>query len=231
VSAERVRRLAAFYSASDGELIDALCAMAEERGKGWWEEYGGILPPPFLHVAELEFHATRLRYVQALTIPGILQTEDYARTIFRQVIPRLPRPEIEARVEHRVRRRVVIEGEAPTPCDVILHEAALRMRYGGWRVAKAQLGYLLEAGEWPGMTIRVVPFTTDAFIGSAQAMLYASGPIARLDTVQLDSYNRGAFLDTAAQLDKYRAIYDALDRIALSSDESRASIKRIAQEL
>jgi hypothetical protein len=76
------------------------------------------------------------------------------------------------------------------------------MRCIGARVARAQLSHLLEAGDWPGMTIRVVPFTADAFIGSAQAMLYASGPIAQLDTVQLDSYNRGVFLDAAAQLDK-----------------------------
>jgi transcriptional regulator with XRE-family HTH domain len=231
VSAERVRRLAAFYSASDGQLIDALCDMAEERGKGWWEEYRGILPPGFLNIAELEHHATRLRYAQALTIPGILQTEDYSRSIFRQVIPELPEQEVEARVQHRLRRREVLERDTPTPSEAIVHEAALRMRYGGRKVALAQLRYLLEAAQWSSVTIRMIPFTADALIGSAQAMLHASGPIPQLDTVQLDGSFGGAFLDASAQLEKYRSIYRSLEGIALNVNESRKAINRIAQEL
>jgi transcriptional regulator with XRE-family HTH domain len=231
VSAERVRRLASFYSASDKELTDALCAMAEERGKGWWEEYRGVLPPDFLNVAELEHHATRLRYAQALTIPGILQTEDYAGSIFRQVIPELPDQEIEARVQHRLRRRGVLTRESPTPTEAIVHEAALRMRYGGPKVARTQLRFLLEATEWPSVTVRVILFTTNALIGSAQAMLHASGPLRQLDTVQLDGSFGGAFLDASAQLDKYRAIYRSLEGIALDVTKSRETINRIAQEL
>jgi transcriptional regulator with XRE-family HTH domain len=231
VSAERVRRLAALYSASEGELIDALCAMAGERGKGWWEEYRGILPPPFLHIAELEYHASRLRYVQALTVPGILQTEDYARSLFRQVIPPLPRKEIAARVEHRLRRGMVLEGETPKTCEAFIHEAALRMRYGGRRVTRGQLGHLLAAVEWPSVTIRVIPFAADGFSGSAQAVLYACGAIPQLDTIQVDGSYGGAFLDAAAQLAKYRAIYRTLEGIALDVPESREMIRRVAEEL
>lgn len=105
VSVERVRRLAAFYSVGDTKLIDALCGMAEDQRKGWWRDYRGIIPRGFLDLAELEHHATYLRSLQTLIMPGIFQTEDYARTIFGGAMPPLPASEIDARVEHRVRRR------------------------------------------------------------------------------------------------------------------------------
>lgn len=231
VSAERVRRLTAFYSTSDGQLVDVLCEMAQERDKGWWEEYRDILPPDFLNIAELEHHAAHLRYAQALTIPGPLQTEAYARALFRQVIPQLPDDEIDARVDHRLKRQAILDSESPTPLEAIIHEAALRMRYGGTSVARGQLGCLLDASERQNVTIRIIPFTANAFIGSAQAMLYASGPLPQLDTVQLDGALGGVFLHGNAQLDMYRVTYRMIGEIALDAAESRGIINRIVQEV
>ncbi|MFP8942702.1 helix-turn-helix domain-containing protein [Streptomyces fenghuangensis] len=231
VSAERVRRLAAFYSAGDQKLIDTLCKIAEDRTKGWWEEYRGVLPPAFLNVAELEYHATHLRSLQTLTVPGIFQTEDYSRKLFEEVIPPLPRSEIDARVEHRSRRRVIFERDHPTPFEAIIHEAALRMRYGGRKVARSQLEYLLEVSDWPSVTVRVIPFTSERFIGSAQSVLYAGGPVPQLDTVLLDSAYGSVFLDAHAQLEKYRSVYGALETVPLDAKDSRSMVKRIIKEL
>jgi transcriptional regulator with XRE-family HTH domain len=231
VSAERVRRLATFYSATDEKLIEALCAMAEERGKGWWEAYRGILPTGFLNIAELEYHASFLRAFQTLTVPGIFQTEEYARTIFGGRIPALPAGELDARVDHRMRRRVIFERPAPPPFEAIVHEAALHVLYGGRRVARDQLRYLLQVSEWPTVTVRVIPFTTEEFVGSAQTMLYAGGVVPQLDTVQLDSAYGSVFLDANAQLAGYRAMYDSLERVTLGVGESRDAINRIAKEL
>lgn len=231
VSAERVRRLAAFYSATDTELVDALCAMAEERGKGWWESFRGILPTGFLNIAELEHHARYLRAFQTLTVPGIFQTEDYARTIFGSSIPTLPAAEFDARVEHRLKRRAIFERAAPPQFEAIIHEAALHVLYGGRRVAREQLRYLLEVSEWPTVVVRVISFASEEFIGSAQTMLYAGGVVPQLDTVQLDSVYGSVFLDADAQLADYRATYDALERVTLEVGESRDVINRIAKEL
>ncbi|MFF4409710.1 helix-turn-helix domain-containing protein [Streptomyces sp. NPDC001404] len=231
VSAERVRRLANFYSASDVKLIDALCSMAEERGKGWWESYRGILPTGFLNIAELEHHARYLRAFQTLTVPGIFQTEDYARTIFAGRIPALPDDELDARVEHRVRRRAIFDRPTPPPFEAIIHEAALHVLYWGRRVARDQLRFLLEVSEWPSVTVRVIPFTSEKFFGSAQTMLYAGGVVSQLDTVQLDSAYGSVFLDADAQLASYRAMCDALEQVTVGVGESRDVIKSIAKEL
>lgn len=231
ISAERVRRLASFYSAGDSALIDALCDMAEERHKGWWEEYRGVLPQGFLDVAELEHHARRILSLQSLTVPGIFQTVDYARTIFGGALPPLPQTELDARVEQRVRRRILFDRASPPPFEGVINEAALRMRYGGRAVARGQLEFLLEVAEWPSVTLQVLPFSTEEFIGSAQSVLYAEGPVPQLDTVQLDSAYGPGFLDAEAQLSKYRAVFEAARRASLSPAASRELIHSIAKEM
>ncbi|KJY41791.1 DNA-binding protein [Streptomyces sp. NRRL B-1568] len=231
VSAERVRRLAAFYSATDAKLIDALCGMAEERAKGWWEEYRGVLPAGFLNIAELEHHARFLRAYQTLTVPGIFQTWDYARAIFAGRIPALPDKELNARIEHRMKRRAIFERTAPPPLEAIIHEAALHVLYGGRSVARDQLQFLLEVSEWPTVSVRVISFASEEFFGSAQTMLYAGGVVPQLDTVQLDSAYGSIFLDADAQLASYRSMCDSLGRLTLGIRESRDVINRIAKEL
>ncbi|MFE3770378.1 helix-turn-helix domain-containing protein [Streptomyces sp. NPDC059122] len=229
VSAERVRRLAAHYSATDKHLVDALADMAEERSKGWWEDYRGILSPGFLDVAELEHHAQYVRAIQMLYIPGTFQTEAYARELIRGGVTELPTSEVNTRVEHRIRRRKIFDRPAPTPFDAFIHEAALRMRYCTADTMRDQLEFLVEASHWPSVKVRVIPFTAQV-TSSVHSMMYAGAIIPALDTVQLDSAFDSGFLDAEAQLSRYRALLDSVDSISLNANESRKYIQRIAQE-
>ncbi|KOG88592.1 DUF5753 domain-containing protein [Streptomyces varsoviensis] len=232
VSEERIRRLATFYSCDDTELIDALCAIAREhRGQFWWDEYRGLLAPGFLDIAELEHHATFMRSMQSVTMPGIFQTEEYARAIYAGHVPTLPSDEADVRVEHRMRRRSIFERQDPPRFEAVIHEAALRMRFGGRKVARAQLEYLMEVSEWPSVTVRVIPFTCESFIEATQPVLYAGGVVPQLDTVQIDSASGGRFLDADAELKKYRALLDTAEAAALDATESRQLIHHIAREL
>lgn len=230
VSAERVRRIAAHCSATDKHLVDALAGMAEERGKGWWEEYRGVLPPGFLDLAELEHHATYLRAIQMLNIPGLFQTEAYARELITSGVTNLPTADINARVEHRVRRREIFDRPNPPKFEAIVHEAALRMRYSSVDIMRAQLDFLHDASRWPSVTIRIIPFETQ-ITGSVHSMLYAGAEISQLDTVQIDSAFDGGHLDAEAQLVRYRALLDSLAAISLDADESRKFIQQIAQRM
>lgn len=105
ISGERVRRLASHYACADTDLIDALVEMVTDRTRGWWEEYRGVLPPSFLDLAELEHHATYIQVIGTAHVPGLLQTEGYARAVFAYWRPELPASELEPRVEHRMRRK------------------------------------------------------------------------------------------------------------------------------
>ncbi|MBI0374715.1 helix-turn-helix domain-containing protein [Streptomyces albiflaviniger] len=232
VSADRIRRLAVFYACDDEALIEALCAIAREhRGQHWWDDYRGILAPGFLDIAELEHHATRLRCLQPVTFPGVLQTEDYAHALFAGAIPRLPDEEVQARVEHRMKRRAILDRDPAPQFETIVHEAALRMRVGGRKVARGQLEYILSVSERPGVTLRVIPFTSDDFIEVTQTAMYASGVVPQLDTVHIDTPFGGRYLDAAADLDRYRTMLDIAEQAALTPEESRSFIHHVAREL
>ncbi len=230
LSEQRVRTLAQNYDCTDEALIDALVAMTAHRERGWWEEYRDTLPPRFLDVAEMEHHCVALRVAQVINIPGLLQTPEHARTLFRQAVPTLRPHEIEYRISHRIKRQAILHRAQPPQYTAIIHEAALRMRFGGGEVARAQLDHLAKTSEQPHVTLRVIPFDGTVFPTVGHGLDYAHGPVPALDTAQLDAAHGSELIDAAAQLTKYRLILDRMEEATLEPDASRDLIHRIAQD-
>ncbi|XVV36576.1 helix-turn-helix domain-containing protein [Streptomyces sp. CA-100214] len=230
-SEERVRRLAAHYACADDALVEALVTMATGRSTGWWDDFRGVLPPIFLDVAELEHHATFLHEVVITHVPGLLQTPDYARAVFGYMVPELPNSELTPRVEHRMRRRAVIDRDPPVPYETIVHEAALRIRVSDRAVSRAQLRRILDESEREHITVRVVPFDTDHFAGASAAMMHVGGPLPILDTVLRDSPSGTAFLDAQSQLERFRTLFRKVGEAALDPIRTRDFIHQLAKEL
>lgn len=146
----------------------------------------------------------------------------------------MPPPDEEllaARVALRIRRGELLRGEDPPPCQAIIHEGALRMRYGGRRTAREQLERLLDVAHWPSVELRVIPFSREDIPGHGQSFLYAYGPVTELDTVEVDTPFGGDFLHDASELEKYRKLLEVSERIALDVVESRQLIRFIAREM
>lgn len=231
VSAERIRRLAAHYACTDEALIDALATMASERTHGWWDEYRGVLPQVNLDVAEAEHHATFLREVVITHIPGLLQTPDYARAVFTYMRPELPESEVALRVEHRMRRHSVIEGDDPTPYETIIHEFALRTRVADRQASRAQLRRILSQIDEGHATVRVVPIDQDGFAGAGASMMYMGGPLPQLDTGLRDAPTGTAFIDAEPQLVRLRTLFRKVEKASLAPTASREFIHRLTKEL
>lgn len=231
VSPERVRALAGHYGCTDQALTAALCEMTADRTRGWWEEYREILPAPLLDLAEIEHHAQLLRTAVTVHIPGLFQTVEHAREVFRQDVPALPPPEVEHRVSFRIKRQAVLYREQPASQQVVIHEAALRMQFGGPRIAREQLEHLLALSELPQISVHVIPFAAGSFAGSGQSIYYSHGPVPQLDTVNLDQSHGPVFLDTGSQLEKYRVLLSRMENIALDREDSRNLIHTIALSL
>ncbi|MET7487555.1 helix-turn-helix transcriptional regulator [Streptomyces sp. NPDC005538] len=231
VSAERVRRLAVHYACTDTELIDALATMATDRTRGWWEEYRGVLPPAFLDTAEAEHHATFLREVVIMLVPGLLQTADYARAVYAYMSPELPESEVALRVEHRLNRRTVIEGDDPTPYETVMHEFALRVHVSERRASLVQLRFILEEIEKGHAVVRVIPVDHVGFAGAGASMMYLGGPVPRLDTGLRDSPTGVGFSDAEAQLEKLRTLFRKVKSASLDPVASRDFIHRLAKDL
>ncbi|MFF4736771.1 helix-turn-helix domain-containing protein [Streptomyces sp. NPDC001262] len=231
VSAERVRSLARIYSCADQRYVDALAAMAEERVKGWWEEYRGTVDVGALDLAELEYHARGLRTVQIMHMPGLVQTEDYARAVLGTAIPEPSPVELRRRLSYRMKRRDVMDRADPPVCTFLIHEAAMRMEFGGPRVSRRQLEYVLESSERENITVRAIPFSVGGFPNAGTSTKYAVGPVPQLDTVHLDVAHGSALLDAETHLVNYRAILDRTEEMSLTSEATRELMHKIAREL
>ncbi|GGZ33916.1 helix-turn-helix domain-containing protein [Streptomyces poonensis] len=232
VSADRVRSMAHAYDCTDESLIEALAAMTGRRVRGWWEEYREHVPAALVELAELEHHAVALHAALVIHIPALLQTTDYARSLFQAVVPPMRQYEIEYRLTHRIKRQGALHREDPPPYTAIIHEAALRMGFGGPAVSRSQLKHLIDMSELPHVTVQVVPFGTSSFPTTGQSFDYVEGPVAQLDTVQLDLQHGACdFLDAEIQLSKYRAVLERMGSCALSSTKSRDLIHRCFKEL
>ncbi|MFK4147186.1 helix-turn-helix domain-containing protein [Streptomyces sp. NPDC004065] len=232
VSSDRVRQLACHYQCPDEALVEALASIADTRRvRSWWDEYRGKLPEGHLDVSEVEHYAARIRTAQTVHLPGLLQIEEHARAIFEFTVPKLPRLDVELRVAHRMGRQSVLFGDSPKPYVGIIHEAALRLQFGGREVARKQLNHLADAADRPHITLLVIPFSAGAFHGAGQSVLYAEGPVPQLDTVQLDTALGADFVDAPTPLANYRSLLDLMERTALPPDASQELIRSIAREL
>jgi transcriptional regulator with XRE-family HTH domain len=230
VSEERVRHFAQRYECPDPDLVDALAAMASTRNaRHWWDEYRGKLPDGYLEVSE--YYATRIRTAQTAHLPGLFQTEEHARALFDLAVPALPRLEVELRVAHRLGRQRVLEGDDPVSYVGIIHEAALRMQFGGRRVAHRQLEHLTEAADRDNVTLLVIPFSVGSFHGAGQSILYAEGTVPQLDSVQLDTAHGAQFADAPTPLANYRSLLKLMEGSALPRTKSRDFIHAIASDL
>lgn len=230
VSADRVRALARLYACTDEQLIESLVEMTGGRTRGWWEEYREILPSDALDLAELEHHARTLRVASVIHVPGILQIRDHARVVIGDVVPSMAPFEVEHRVSHRLKRQAVVYGENATPLSAIIHEAALRMRFGGRDVVRAQLQHLLDRGEEPHIDVLVIPFEAGTFPGAGHGIVQFGGSVPKLDTIQLDTDHGSVFIDSEAQVTKYHAVLDRMEACALKPSQSRDLIRAIMRE-
>ncbi|BET50028.1 helix-turn-helix domain-containing protein [Streptomyces tendae] len=227
VSEQRLRRLASHYACTDDALVDALAEMATDRTKGWWEEYRGLLPTPFLDLAELDHYAAFQQDVAVLYVPGLLQTEDYARAVFSSRIPELTGEELELRVRHRLTR----QRKAAFPHDIVIHESALRIRVGDRAATRSQLVHLLEASESDRVTLRVIPFDLDGFARASSTMTYIGSVVRKLDTVARDAPHGVFLIDSEAQLGAYRTRFRKVEDVSLNPARSRDFIHRLTKEL
>ncbi|WP_431043748.1 helix-turn-helix domain-containing protein [Streptomyces sp. P1-3] len=190
----------------------------------------GDHPSWFVPYLNLERKASRILNYSANLVTGMLQTEEYARVIFRVSNPIASAEAIEGKVAARLRRREVFESDTPPFLWVILHEACLRTVVGGAETMAGQLEYLLAASASPYVDLQVMPFSAGAPVANAMmpftllkftdspTVLYSDGP------------QGGKLYDSAKTVASYVDIYDRLRAHALSPDGSLNLIESLLEE-
>ncbi|MEU6765257.1 helix-turn-helix transcriptional regulator [Streptomyces sp. NPDC046853] len=217
----RLRELCQLYGCTNSTYVDGLVALSESTGKGWWSAYRNRIGVGALDLAELEAGSTQLRAHESLLIPGLLQTEEYTRAILASAKP--AHGSIDDAVAFRTRRQHILTGDNPPTFHAVIHEGALRMRFGGPSVMRAQLLRLIELARLPHVTIQIFPYEADAYAAYTGNFLYARPSVDRLSTVVLEHPIASLHLGDTEHLAEYGALFDALTERALSPIDPQAA--------
>jgi transcriptional regulator with XRE-family HTH domain len=224
-----LRTLLDLYGADEQQQADLVALLRDARQRGWLHAYQSELPEQYTTYIGFEGEARSVWNYESLFIPGLLQTEDYARAVIRAVLPWASRDEVERRVEVRMERQDVLHNDNPLELWVIMDEAALRRQVGGHAVMHAQLGHLVEAADLPNVTFQVIPFDVGAHAGMPGSFVFMQfGEAAIPDVVYIDSMAGDLFLEADADVRRYRLVFEHLRAVAVSPDESRSLVAALA---
>ncbi|NGO69869.1 helix-turn-helix domain-containing protein [Streptomyces boncukensis] len=204
---------------------------AEGARRGWWHAYRELLPPAYRDFISLESDAVRERTLETTVVPGLLQTEAYAREVTRAALGgAVPPSRIDSLVEVRAARQDVLRRGPPLRLDAVLDEAVLRREVGGRGVMRAQLRALQQAAELPHVRLQVLPFASGVHIGvTGPFVIFSFSSISDLDVVVLDHLTSSLYLEESDELRAYATAFDALRAHALSYDDSLAFIAGAAE--
>ena len=211
-----------------GELVGWL---RDARERGWLHAYQSELPEQYMNFIGFEGEARSSWNYESLFVPGLLQTEDYARAVITGVLPFASRDEVERRVEVRMERQNVLQNENPLELWGIVDEAALRRQVGGNAVMRAQLRHLLHVPELPNITFQVIPFDAGAHAGMPGSFVFLQfADEAIPQVIYVDSMAGELFLEEVSDIRRYRLVFEHLRAVAASPDASRSLIAAIVAE-
>lgn len=234
VSRLELETLMDLFAVADSKTRAWLVALsAEGQRRSWWRTHGDRLEQDFKELLALEEDAQRIVAFQPQVLPGLVQTKEFAASVISSNDPALDDEEVEFFTNVRLRRQDVFKRDTLTDYLCIVTEGVLRQRVGGVEVMKGQLHHLLELGERPNITIRVVPFSEQGYTGSSSGAftLYSYPDQLDLDVVQVEYLDGALYLEEEKTIRKYRGSLDLLRSSMLSTSESNDLISEICREL
>jgi transcriptional regulator with XRE-family HTH domain len=232
VSPRDVRDMLGLYGV-DAQQRDSLVQLAREsRQKGWWHAYSDTIQPRFATYVGLEDAAAEIRTYEVNLVPGLLQTEDYARTVINAGNLTGSQEDVERRVALRMARQPALTGDDPPQLWAVLDEAALRRTVGGRGLMRMQLDHLVELAGMPNVAVQVIPFVAGAHPGMGKPFVILAFPErADPDVVYLEDLTSTLYLEDVDEIDRYNMLFNHLRATALSFEESAALITSVAKEL
>ncbi|WP_157249850.1 helix-turn-helix domain-containing protein [Nonomuraea typhae] len=218
-----VRDLCSLYGVDDPSALMELAR--EARNTSWWLESENSDLRPLIG---LETEAIKMTQYDTTTVPGLLQTAEYARAVIRGYLPLIAPKVLDERVEVRMRRQEVLSKADPPLYWVLLDESALQRHIGGAQVMADQLRRLLEAAELSHVILQIIPYTVGAHMGldAAFTLLEFDLDAGVSDTVYMETLLHIYYEEKPQQLARFAEILNQLRATALSPQESANRISR-----
>jgi transcriptional regulator with XRE-family HTH domain len=228
-TARDVRFLLGIYGVTDDKCEELVQVAREARQKAWWHPYNDVARGPYVG---LEAAASTIQAYEALLIPGLMQTREYARAASRAARPDLAPEVIERKVDLRLARQKLLDEADPPDVWLVLDEAALHRPVGGREVMRDQLQRLTEVADRTNVTVQILPYDAGEHAGMDGAFVILGFPDPEdPDVVYLDNATGGLYLETDEELRRYTLMFDHLRAAALKPDISMDRIVAQIKEL
>ena len=214
-------------------LIEQLAELARNNSqRGRWSGYRRAYPGWFRMFVDMEEDATSLLHFGSEVVPGLLQTEDYIRTLLSTGLANTPDDRVENAVQARLLRQAVLTKQGAPRAGFVLSESALRRVVGDARILRDQLAHLAEIALLPNVQLQVLPFDAPSFgvalFGFTLVRIPAPGSAGPLDFVYLEDYIDARYHDDKADVEAYTALWHRVQAAALGPVESRALVLEVA---
>jgi transcriptional regulator with XRE-family HTH domain len=232
-----LRLLLELYRVGEPRRSEVL-ALAREPAKPASVENAAIAayPAGYAEFAYAEAEAVSIWNWEPQVVPGLLQTESYAREVMRGwfTMFRLPPAELEARVAERMRRQQLLTRDLPPSFSAVIDESVIRRRFGDHAIMRGQLDRLAESSSLANVEVRVLPLAGYHPIGAGTFIYMQFSQqydVPFHDIVTVEQLDREYLIEDAADTNKYRVTFERLQAEALEPDESLDLIARIAEEI
>ena len=230
VRVEDLRLLLDHYGDEDQEHRAYLERLARESNKrGWWQDYGDTIPPYYADFIGLEADASYIKTWEPTTVPGLLQTPEYARAVMLANPAMVSPDKLENFIGIRRERQARLEQGTDARFDAVIWEVALITTVGSDEIQRGQLSRLLELMERPNISVQVLPLEAGAQASmSGSFVMFSFGSERSVSTVFVENLTSSQYLEMDQELRGYTLVFDALQSAALSP---AASATRIRQRL
>lgn len=227
-----VEDLLTLYGVTDEDRRSEVLTLGRRSAApDWWAKYGDILPGWFETYLGLESAAAVIRSFEVQFVPGLFQTEDYARAVTRLGHHSETGQEIDRRVALRLTRQGLLTRPETPRIWVVMDEAVLRRPYGSPAVLRAQLRRLVQVAELPQVRLQVVPFFRGGHAGAGGAFSILRFRERDLpDVVYIEQLTSAVYLDQRTDVEHYLEVADQLSGEALTPADTTAFIEQAARE-
>lgn len=222
ITAADVISMAVVYGIPEAERDELVAEVEHATERGWWLSYGhAATAKQFDRYVDFETEAVSLVNFEIDLIPGLLQTEEYVRSIARAFTPSANEAGIQHRVEVRKRRQARLFADHPIEFDAVVNEAALHQQVGGPEVMRTQLKHLSRIAHLPNVSIRMVPFGAGAYpaMGLPFVILRFDRP-EWPDVAYQENLNSCIYVENEEEVAHYTAAYAGLCQLALSKEDT-----------
>jgi transcriptional regulator with XRE-family HTH domain len=231
VSPRDVRDMLDLYGVSAQQGASLVQLARDSRQKGWWHAYSDTIQPQFATYIGLESAASEIRIYEVTLIPGLLQTEEYARTVIAAGTVGGDHEGTERNVALLMARQPLLTGDDPPRLWAVLDEAALRRTVGGAGLMRLQLDHLLDLARLPNVAIQVIPFGAGAHPAMGRPFVSLAFPErADPDVVYLEDLTSALYVEDVDEVDRYNMFFNHLRATALSFEDSAARIMSVIKE-